>query len=50
MEEVKQMYEELMKLAYNIEDKLQYDETPKGKKWGEIVNKLQEFNTSETII
>tara|TARA_R110002074_G_scaffold72684_2_gene167297 strand:+ start:414 stop:728 length:315 start_codon:yes stop_codon:yes gene_type:complete len=39
----KEIYEELMRLAHNLEDKLQYDETVKGKEWGELVNKLQKF-------
>ena len=38
------MYEELMILAHNIEDRLSYDETEEGKKWGLIVNKLQKFD------
>lgn len=42
--EINKMYEELMVLAHNIEDKLSYDETEEGKKWGLIVNKLQEFD------
>lgn len=41
--EIYKMYEELMVLAHNIEDKLSYDETEEGKKWGLIVNELQKF-------
>ena len=32
--EIYKMYEELMTLAHNIEDKLSYDETEEGRKWG----------------
>ena len=42
--EIYKMYEELMTLAHNIEDKLSYDETEEGRKWGLIVNKLQNFD------
>ena len=38
------MYEELMTLAYNIEDRLGYT-----KKWGEIVNKLQSVDIDKLI-
>tara|TARA_R110000822_G_scaffold36734_1_gene103178 strand:+ start:2372 stop:2554 length:183 start_codon:yes stop_codon:yes gene_type:complete len=43
-QEIQKLYEQLMVLAHNIEDKLHYNETPRGKKWGKIVNKLQDFN------
>lgn len=43
METPQELYEKLMTLAYTLEDKLEYDETPKGLEWGKIVNKLQEF-------
>lgn len=42
--ETYKMYEQLMTLAHNIEDKLSYNETEEGKKWGLIVNELQRFN------
>lgn len=44
MKTPEELYEKLMTLAYNLEDLLHYDETPKGKEWGQIVNKLQKFN------
>lgn len=42
-QEIKQAYEELMMLAHNIEDALGYDESPKGREFGNIVTDLQNF-------
>jgi hypothetical protein len=44
MEEIKKMYEELMRLAYNIEDKLNYQ-----GQWSEVVNELQKINIDKLI-
>ena len=44
MKSKEELYEELMAIAHELEDVLQYDETEEGKRFGEIVNKLQEFN------
>lgn len=39
-----ELYEKVMHYAHLLEDKLSYDETEEGKRWGELVNKLQKFN------
>ena len=38
------LYEKVMHYAHLLEDKLSYDETKEGKRWGKLVNKLQDFN------
>ena len=47
MKSKEEIYEEIMALTYNLEDVLEYDETPEGLRWGELVNKLQEFEFDE---
>ena len=47
MKNKEEIYEEIMALAYNLEDMLSYDETPGGLRWGKLVNKLQEFEFDE---
>lgn len=44
MKKAKDLYEELIAIAYELEDELCYDETPLGREWGELVNKLQQFS------
>ena len=36
------MEEKLWTILYNLEDYLNYDETPMGKKLGNLINELQE--------
>ncbi len=43
METKKELYEKVMHYAHLLEDKLSYDETREGKRWGKLVNKLQDF-------
>lgn len=38
-----------MTLAYDLEDRLCYDETQKGRKWGKLVTKLQKFNNNNKL-
>jgi hypothetical protein len=38
-----ELYEKVMHYAHLLEDKLAYDETEEGKRWGKLVNKLQDF-------
>lgn len=41
------LYEKVMHYAHLLEDKLSYDEPEEGKRWGNLVNKLQEFEFDE---
>lgn len=43
METNQELYEKVMHYAHLLEDKLSYNETEEGKRWGKLVNKLQEF-------
>jgi hypothetical protein len=43
-EEIRELYNEMMGIAYKLEDRFQYDETRTGLKFGKIVNKLQKFS------
>lgn len=44
----KEIYEQLMHYAHMLEEKLDYDETKKGRRFGKIVNKLQKFKLKNT--
>jgi hypothetical protein len=37
------LYEKVMHYAHLLEEKLSYDESQEGKRWGELVNELQNF-------
>ena len=43
----RKIYEQIMKLAYDLEDRLCYDETQKGREWGRLVTKLQNFKADK---
>jgi len=43
METKQELYEKVMHYAHLLEDNLSYDETKEGKRWGKLVNKLQDF-------
>jgi hypothetical protein len=43
MKTKQEIYEKVMHYAHSLEDKLSYDETQEGKRWGELVNELQNF-------
>lgn len=49
METKQELYEKVMHYAHLLEDKLSYDETKEGKRWGKLVNKLQDFKFDEKI-
>ena len=44
-----EILESILNLSHTLEDKLNYDETKEGKKWGEIVNKIQAFNRNTNL-
>jgi hypothetical protein len=43
MKTKQELYEKVMHYAHLLEEKLSYDETQEGKRWGELVNELQNF-------
>jgi hypothetical protein len=49
METKKEIYEKVMHYAHLLEDKLSYDETEEGNRWGKLVNKLQNFNFDKEV-
>jgi hypothetical protein len=49
MESKLELYEKVMHYAHLLEDKLSYDETKEGKRWGKLINKLQDFNFDEKV-
>lgn len=44
MKTKQELYEKVMHYAHLLEDRLDYNETKAGKKWGILVNKLQDFH------
>ena len=49
METKQELYEKVMHYAHLLEDKLSYDETEEGKRWGKLVNKLQKFKFDKEV-
>ena len=49
MKTKQELYEKVMYYANLLEDKLSYDETQEGKRWGKLVDKLQDFNFDKEV-
>jgi len=47
MKTTEEIYEKVMHYAHFLEDNLSYDETEEGRRWGKLVNKLQDFKFGE---
>lgn len=43
MKTKQELYKKVMHYAHLLEDRLAYDETEEGKRWGKLVNELQNF-------
>ncbi len=49
MKTKQELYEKVMHYAHLLEDSLSYDETEEGKRWGKLVNKLQDFEFDKEV-
>lgn len=50
MKTKEKIYEKLMKLAHQLEDKLDYGKTEEGKQLGKIINKLQKIKIKTSSV